>query len=417
MSGSLTDIAGIRVGHAEDRRALSGVTAIVFDAPTVAGVDIRGGGPGTRETDLLDPERTVPGVDALVLSGGSVFGLDAASGVTAWLAETGRGFAVGPARVPIVPAAILFDLLNGGDKAWGRDPPYRDLGFTAAAKADTGPVAMGSVGAGLGARTANIKGGLGSASATVEGTGLRVAALVAVNALGRVTVGDGPHFWAAPFEIGAEFGGLGSPATPPPGAFAWRVKPMPGANTTIAVVATDARLTKAEARRLAVMLRTASPGRSCPPTRPSTATWSLPPPPARCRSPIRSRIWRGSATRRRGCWPGRWRWVSTTPAPCRWRERKRRGGTGSGVRPRRFLIEPAPFPGRRERQRKEIRGGRRIPWSGGHPFPSARPTLRTGTGALPSPRARPRPGCRSPPGNPPASRGARSGCPGGRRPR
>lgn len=253
MSGSLTDIAGIRVGHAEDPRALSGVTAIVFDAPTVAGVDIRGGGPGTRETDLLDPERTVPGVDALVLSGGSVFGLDAASGVTAWLAETGRGFAVGPARVPIVPAAILFDLLNGGDKAWGRDPPYRDLGFTAAAKADTGPVAMGSVGAGLGARTANIKGGLGSASATVEGTGLRVAALVAVNALGRVTVGDGPHFWAAPFEIGAEFGGLGSPATPPPGAFAWPVKPMPGANTTIAVVATDARLTKAEARRLAVM--------------------------------------------------------------------------------------------------------------------------------------------------------------------
>ncbi|MGF3021986.1 P1 family peptidase [Methylobacterium aquaticum] len=252
MSGSLTEIAGIRVGHAEDPTALSGVTAIVFDAPTVAAVDIRGGGPGTRETDLLDPERTVAGVDALVLSGGSVFGLDAAAGVTAWLAETGRGFAVGPARVPIVPAAILFDLLNGGDKAWGRYPPYRDLGFAAAASATTDPVAMGSVGAGLGARTANLKGGLGSASAPVEGTGARVAALVAVNALGRVTVGDGPYFWAGPFEEGDEFGGLGPAPTIPPDAFAWPKKPMPGANTTIAVVATDARLTKAEARRLAV---------------------------------------------------------------------------------------------------------------------------------------------------------------------
>jgi len=252
VSGSLTDIAGIRVGHAEDARALSGVTAIVFDAPTVAAVDIRGGGPGTRETDLLDPERTVTGVDALVLSGGSVFGLDAASGVVARLAETGRGFAVGPARVPIVPAAILFDLLNGGDKGWGRYPPYRDLGYAAAAAAGAGPVAMGSVGAGLGARTANLKGGLGSASAAVEGTGARVAALVAVNALGRVTVGEGPHFWAGPFEEGAEFGGLGPAPKIPPDAFAWPRKPMPGANTTIAVVATDARLTKAEARRLAV---------------------------------------------------------------------------------------------------------------------------------------------------------------------
>ncbi|AWN53773.1 P1 family peptidase [Methylobacterium sp. 17Sr1-1] len=252
MSGGLTDIAGIRVGHAEDARALSGTTAIVFDAPTVAAVDIRGGGPGTRDTDLLDPERTVAGVDALVLSGGSVFGLDAAAGVVARLAETGRGFAVGPARVPIVPAAILFDLLNGGDKAWGRFSPYRDLGYAAAVAASAGPVAMGSVGAGLGARTANLKGGLGSASALVEGTGARVAALVAVNALGRVTVGDGPHFWAGPFEEGTEFGGLGPAPKIPPDAFAWPAKPMPGANTTIAVVATDARLTKAEARRLAV---------------------------------------------------------------------------------------------------------------------------------------------------------------------
>ncbi|ACL55985.1 P1 family peptidase [Methylobacterium nodulans] len=253
MRNSLTDIAGIRVGHAQDPRIASGVTALLFDAPATAAVDVRGGGPGTRETDLLDPERTVPGVDALVLSGGSAFGLDAASGVTAWLAEAGRGFAVGPVRVPIVPGAILFDLLNGGDKDWGRYPPYRELGFSAAAAATAEPVALGSVGAGFGARTANLKGGLGSASSRVEGTGARVAALVVVNAFGRVTVGDGPHFWAGPFEIGDEFGGYGPAPRVPPEAFAWPAPGLPGANTTLAVVATDAVLTKAAARRLAVM--------------------------------------------------------------------------------------------------------------------------------------------------------------------
>ncbi|MGY2050058.1 P1 family peptidase [Methylobacterium sp. JK268] len=252
MRNALTDIPGIRVGHAQDARVASGVTAILFDSPVTAAVDVRGGGPGTRETDLLDPERTVPRIDALVLSGGSAFGLDAASGVTAWLAQAGRGFPIGAARVPIVPAAILFDLLNGGDKAWGAAPPYRDLGIAAAAAAHDGPVALGTVGAGYGAKTANLKGGLGSASAEVEGTGARVAALVAVNAFGRVTVGDGPHFWAAPFEVGAEFGGLGPAPRIPPEAFAWPAGALPGANTTIAVVATDAALTKAQARRLAV---------------------------------------------------------------------------------------------------------------------------------------------------------------------
>lgn len=248
----ITDIAGIRVGHAGDVRLASGVTAILFDESYVAAVDVRGGGPGTRETDLLDPERTVAGIDALVLAGGSAFGLDAASGVVAWLAENGRGFLIGDVRVPIVPGAILFDLLNGGDKDWGRYPPYRDLGHAAAevARAD---FALGSVGAGLGARTANLKGGLGSASAAVEGTGASVGALVAVNAFGRVTVGEGPHFWAGPFERGAEFGGLGPAPAMPADAFAWPKDWAPGASTTLAVVATDARLTKAEARRLAVM--------------------------------------------------------------------------------------------------------------------------------------------------------------------
>lgn len=248
----ITDIPGIRVGHAHDLTLASGVTALVFDEPVVAGVDVRGGGPGTRETDLLDPERTVAGIDALVLSGGSTFGLDAAAGIVARLAEMGRGFAVGVVRVPIVPGAILFDLLNGGDKNWGRYPPYRELGYAAACAAGR-DFALGSVGAGLGAGTANLKGGLGSAAAEVAGLTVRVGALAAVNAFGRVTVGEGPHFWAAPYEQGNEFGGLGFPGTMPEGAFAWPRIGLPGANTTLAVVATDARLTKAQARRLAVM--------------------------------------------------------------------------------------------------------------------------------------------------------------------
>ncbi len=249
----LTDIVGIRVGHAEDARVASGVTALIFDQPFVTAVDVRGGGPGTRETDLLDPAATVPAVDGLVLSGGSAFGLDAAAGAVAWLAGQGRGFAVGDVRVPILPGAILFDLLNGGDKAWGRFPPYRDLGYAAAEAARDGAFALGSVGAGHGARTANLKGGLGSASSEVIGLdGVQVAALVAVNAFGRVTMGRGPHFWAAPFERNGEFGGLGFPVPLPPDLLAWPREAPPGASTTLAVVATDAALTKAEAKRLAM---------------------------------------------------------------------------------------------------------------------------------------------------------------------
>ena len=249
----LTDILGIRVGHAEDQRVASGVTALVFDQPFVTAVDVRGGGPGTRETDLLDPAATVPAVDGLVLSGGSAFGLDAAAGTVAWLAEQGRGFPVGDVRVPIVPGAILFDLLNGGDKHWGRFPPYRDLGYAAAESARDGAFALGSVGAGYGARTANLKGGLGSASAQVAGLdGVQVGALVAVNAFGRVTMGQGRHFWAAPFEQDGEFGGLGLPATLPPDLLSWPREAPPGASTTLAVVATDAALTKAQAKRLAL---------------------------------------------------------------------------------------------------------------------------------------------------------------------
>jgi L-aminopeptidase/D-esterase-like protein len=250
MRNLITDVPGVRVGHAHDARLGSGATAIVFDRPAVAAADVRGGAPGTRETDLLDPDKLVEHIDAIALSGGSAFGLDAASGVQAWLREQGRGFAVGTARVPIVPAAILFDLTHAGDKAWGRFPPYRDLGYAAAAAADA-DFALGSVGAGLGATTFNLKGGIGSASARVDG--ITIGALAAANAAGSMMVGDGPWFWAAPFEQGDELGGRGFPSPLPAGALEPRTKGGARANTTLVVVATDASLTKAQAKRLAVM--------------------------------------------------------------------------------------------------------------------------------------------------------------------
>jgi D-aminopeptidase len=254
MRNLITDVAGVRVGNAQDAALGSGVTVIVFDRAVTGSVDVRGGGPGTRETALLDPAQTVDGIDAVVLSGGSAFGLDSASGVQAYLREQGRGFRVRDAVVPIVPGAIMFDLLNGGDKGWGRYPPYRELGYAAAAGAQT-DFALGSAGAGLGATTVNLKGGLGSASAATR-NGITVGALVVVNAVGTVTVGDGPHFWAAPFERDGEFGGRGSSPQPTPADLAIRAKGGPQENTTIALVATDAKLTKAQANRLAVMAQT-----------------------------------------------------------------------------------------------------------------------------------------------------------------
>lgn len=251
MRNLITDVPGLTVGHAEDFRLGSGATALIFDAPAIASIDVRGGGPGTRETDLLDPARTVQAIDAIVLSGGSAFGLDAASGVQAWLREQNRGFAIGAARVPIVSAAVLFDLLGAGDKNWGRFPPYRELGYSAAAKAAL-DFPLGSVGAGTGATTVNYKGGLGSASAQTE-DGFIVGALAAVNAVGSVVVGGGPWFWAAPFEVDGEFGGRGLPDRFSPQALEPAMKGAAQEATTLVVVATDAVLTKTEAKRLAVM--------------------------------------------------------------------------------------------------------------------------------------------------------------------
>jgi L-aminopeptidase/D-esterase-like protein len=251
----ITDVAGIRVGNAHDSKAKTGVTVVLCDEPSVASCHVMGGAPGTRDTDLLDPANTVDKVDAICLSGGSAFGLDAASGVQAALREKGRGFVVGDQRVPIVPGAILFDLINGGNKEWGKYPPYRELGYNAASHAARW-FDVGSTGAGHGALVAGLKGGLGSASMTMA-SGITIGALAAVNALGSPVIGNTGHFHAALFEKNSEFGGLDLPAKLPAERDAVTIKfreaAKPGTNTTIAVIATDAELTKSEAKRLAVV--------------------------------------------------------------------------------------------------------------------------------------------------------------------
>ena len=243
----VTDVKGLLVGNASDGALRTGATVLTAAEPFVAAVHVMGGAPGTRETDALAPDRLVQRADAVVLSGGSAFGLDAAGGVMEGLRARGRGFEAAGHRVPIVPAAILFDLAAGG-APWD-EPPWRTLG-RAAFEAAAEDFALGSEGAGTGATTADLAGGLGSASAVLP-CGVAVGALVAVNAVGSAVVRGGPCFHAAPWEMDGEFGGLGLGAPEPDRL------PVPakgrGEATTVAVVATDAVLTQAEATRLAVM--------------------------------------------------------------------------------------------------------------------------------------------------------------------
>jgi L-aminopeptidase/D-esterase-like protein len=255
---AITDVAGISVGQAQDPAVRTGVTVILPDRPAACAVDVRGGGPGTRETDALADDTLTGGVDAVVLSGGSVYGLAAADGVCVALGAQGRGYRFPLAdpivpSAPIVPAAILFDLANGGDKAWGEDPPYHRLGREAVLAA--GPeVVQGRAGAGFGAMAGQLPGGVGSASIVTD-DGFTVGALAAVNSFGSVVAGDGRTFWAAPFEIGDEFGGRGTAGlTTAPEDWGLAKAPADGRlNTTIACVAVDADLTKSEARRVAIM--------------------------------------------------------------------------------------------------------------------------------------------------------------------
>ncbi len=257
----ITDVDGISVGNVQSVSVRSGVTVVLPDARALAACDVRGGAPGTRETDALDPSGLVEAVDAIVLSGGSVYGLEAMSGAVAWLGARGRGFSLandGTRVSPVVPGAILFDLPNGGDKDWGETPPYREWGRQACAAAGR-DFDLGNAGAGMGAMAGSLKGGLGSASA-LDGD-LQVGALIAVNAFGSPLVPGTPHFWAAPYELAGEFGGCGWPSKPAPvsdaepfvGSRLDIAPPAPGGNTTIGVIATNAALTKAEARRIAIM--------------------------------------------------------------------------------------------------------------------------------------------------------------------
>lgn len=253
---ALTDVAGLSVGVAEDLTVRTGVTVILADQPAVAAVDVRGGGPGTRETDLLAPENLVDAVDAIVLAGGSVYGLGAADAVVATLGARGRGFPVRPGLppAPIVPAAILFDLANAGDKAWGETPPYQRLGREALLAAGH-TVPLGSRGAGCGAMAGSLKGGQGSASLILQGLGT-VSALAAVNCFGSAVIPGSRAFWAFPFEWNKEFGGAEPPRGPLADLSDWglaKAPPLGREATTLGVIATDVALTPAQAKRIAVM--------------------------------------------------------------------------------------------------------------------------------------------------------------------
>lgn len=257
----ISDVPGLLVGHATDERARSGVTVVLCAADWRAGVDVRGGGPGTRETDALAPENLVGRAHALVLAGGSVFGLGAADGVTTALSARGIGLQLrsGAPAIPIVPAAVLHDLGNGGEKSWGMAPPYRALGIQAL-EAASAEFSLGSIGAGRGAMAGLVKGGIGSASIDL-GDGLIVGVLVAVNSVGSALMPDGKTYWAWPFELNGEFAGRTPPITPmdlgDPAPDESRLNALgrmqPGANTTLGVVACTANLTTVECRRVAMM--------------------------------------------------------------------------------------------------------------------------------------------------------------------
>ncbi|MES3001428.1 MAG: P1 family peptidase [Pseudomonadota bacterium] len=250
-AGAITDVAGIEVGHFTDPRRPTGCSVVIARDGAVAGVDVRGAAPGTRETDLLAPTNLVERVHGILLSGGSAFGLAAADGVVRWLEEQGVGMPVGKARLPLVPGAVLFDLMVGDSSI----RPDAQAGYAACAAASTQPPAEGNVGAGAGAAVGKIfgiaramKGGIGTASITIDG--VTVGALIACNALGDVIDPDTTHPIAgARTEDGKSMIDTrrallrGVPPKPP----------MAGTNTTIGVIATDAVLTKAQASRLATV--------------------------------------------------------------------------------------------------------------------------------------------------------------------
>ena len=250
----ITDVTGVLIGNSHDEIMKSGVSVFTSDKRFAAAVTVLGGAPGTRETDLLESDKLVEKIDAIVLSGGSAFGLDAATGVVDCLRKENRGYPLKDINIPIVPSAILADLFNGGDDQW-EENPYRNLGKLAF-NSISNSFEIGTIGAGYGATTSNLKGGLGSAS-IVLGNGATVGALVAVNPSGSVVTDGSNSFWATPFEIGDEFGG--KEFIPPKNIFTEYHRGDDAAkdafsidNTTIAIVATDLELSKVELKRISV---------------------------------------------------------------------------------------------------------------------------------------------------------------------
>jgi L-aminopeptidase/D-esterase-like protein len=257
----ITDVAGLLVGHATDEEARTGVTTLLCSVGWAAGIDVRGGGPGVRESEALAPENLVGRAHALVLAGGSVFGLAAADGVAAALSarDVGLRLRAGSPAIPIVPCTVLHDLGNGGNKSWGLNPPYRELGIRALEAAGT-EFALGSVGAGRGAMAGLVKGGVGSASLHL-GEGLMIGALVALNSVGSALMPDGRTYWAWAFELDDELRGAEMPSVrmdlSDPAPEAARLAPLgrfqTAANTTLGVVACTADLSTAECKRIAIM--------------------------------------------------------------------------------------------------------------------------------------------------------------------
>ncbi|WP_371396687.1 P1 family peptidase [Fretibacter rubidus] len=258
MHNCILDVGGLSIGHAHNEKVKTGVTVILPDTPAACSVDVRGGGPGTRETDTLGPDGLIDAVHAVVLSGGSVYGLAAADGVCAWLGHERRGYVPSPNPAvpvsPIVPSAILFDNANGGDKDWGITPPYRDLGLKAVQSASKQPFDQGAIGAGLGATAGLYSGGLGTASEVVGD--VTIGAIIAANPVGSPYMPGTDCFWAWPYNRGAEFG-----SATPPRDYRW-AEPTDtklaflksaGQSTVIGAVALNAALTPKQLNRLAIM--------------------------------------------------------------------------------------------------------------------------------------------------------------------
>lgn len=250
----ITDVPGILVGQAQSLDLLSGVTTIFPEEPAVAAVDVRGGGPGTRETEALNSDCVVDRIHSIVLSGGSAYGLASADGAMSWLSENQIGFRLDSAIIPVVPAAVLFDLLNGGNKKWGHASPYFEMGYQSLENRSS-TFDLGNAGAGTGSHAGPLKGGLGSASFVFrdQSSDITVGAVAAVNSMGAVTRPNSPVFWAAPFEQNEELGNQTSLPLPGPMEWDYPFRLPNGKNTTLVTVATDAILDKSQAKRVAMM--------------------------------------------------------------------------------------------------------------------------------------------------------------------